>query len=296
MSDNNPKFSGVVTALITPFYKGKIDFLSLKKLVQQQLDNGIDGFVINGTTGESPTLEAAEVEQIFKFVKREVDGCVPLILGTGSNSTAKTIKTTGLAKKIKADAALVVCPYYNKPTQQGLVEHYSSVAKAVHMPIILYNVPGRTVISISPETVVKLSKVKNIVGVKEASGDIRAASYLIKNTNKNFLLTSGDDSTCIDFILAGGHGVISVISHIIPAEMRGLSRLARSGDLLAKKKYQKYESLNKALGINPNPIPVKMMLHLMGVIRSPELRLPLMATTGLDKAKISQTLKALDLI
>lgn len=287
---------GVVTALVTPFLKGRVDFKSLKTLVQHQLDNGVEGFVISGTTGESPTLHAEEVEKIFKFVKKISDNSVPLILGTGSNSTEETIKKTKQAKKLKADAALVVVPYYNKPPQRGLVAHFKAVAKNVNVPIILYNVPGRTVITMAPETIIELSKVKNIVGVKEASGRVEVVEQLMKSVNNKFVLSSGDDATCLDFMFAGGEGVISVISHVIPKELRRLADKARNKDLSARKEYESYNKLNQLMGIEANPIPVKMALHLMGIIASPELRLPLVTLSETNTASLKAELNKLGVI
>ncbi|MCB0349889.1 MAG: 4-hydroxy-tetrahydrodipicolinate synthase [Bdellovibrionales bacterium] len=295
-TNGSDKISGVVTALVTPFNKGRIDYASVKKLIQHQLDNGIQGFVVNGTTGESPTLDWDEIEKLFKYVKSEVDNEVPVILGTGSNSTKSTVRATQLAAKLKADAALVVCPYYNKPTQEGLVQHYQTVARSSKCPIILYNVPGRTVISINPETTIKLAKEKNIMGIKEASGHIENAEYLHRRAPKNFLLMSGDDSTCVDFILAGGAGVISVISHIIPAQLRKLSDAARAGDISARSEYFKFKELIEALSMEPNPTPVKMMLYMMGIIKSPELRLPMLEASRGSCMKIKNTLKKFELM
>ncbi len=295
-SDGRPLFSGVVTALVTPFKKGAVDFTSLKKLVEHQLNHGIEGFVVNGTTGESPTLEAVEVEKIFRFVRKVSDGVVPLLLGTGSNSTKETIKKTAMAKKLGADGALVVVPYYNKPPQRGLIEHYKAVAQSSKVPIVLYNVPGRTVVSMTPETIVTLSKVKNIVGVKEASGDLRTLGVLTAEVSKNFLLSSGDDSSAIDFNSIGGHGVVSVVSHVIPAEMVGLVKRAQDRDEAAIERYKKYNEINRLMGVEANPIPVKMALHLMGIIASPELRLPLITLSDANKKILSQELEALGLL
>ncbi len=165
----NKKFHGVLTALITPFFKGEIDFVSLKKLIRHQLDNNIDGFVVSGTTGESPTLSQQEKKQIFNFVKSEVQGQVPVIVGTGTNSTKKTIEHTHDAESWGADAALVVVPYYNKPPQRGLTAHFKAVAESTNLPILLYNVPSRTITSLTAETVFELSKIKNIIGIKQKS-------------------------------------------------------------------------------------------------------------------------------
>jgi 4-hydroxy-tetrahydrodipicolinate synthase len=300
---NSKICTGVITALVTPFYKGKVDFVSIKKLVEHQLAGGVEGFVVNGTTGESPTLEEREVINIYKFVEKLVRAFekknkrkISLILGTGSNSTAEAIKKTRLAKKLKADAALIVVPYYNKPTQPGLVAHYKDIAKSVAVPIILYNVPGRTVISMQPATVAELAKVKNIIGIKEASGKIEVAQEIRASTPASFTLLSGDDATCIEFMKVGGEGVISVISHVIPSALRALSDSARKKDSSVTMEYSKFEKLNSLIGVEPNPIPVKMALYLMGIIRTAEMRLPLVEMTPENTAKLKAELLSLGLI
>lgn len=292
---NSRNFFGVITALITPFKKGKVDFKSLKRLLRQQMDAGVQGFVVNGTTGESPVLTPEEVEKIFRFVKDETDGAVPLILGTGSNSTARTIQNTQQARRLGADAALVVAPYYNKPPQRGLIAHFSAVAQKVNLPILLYNVPGRTVISISTETVLTLFKIKNIVGIKEASGQIQTIEELAAQGAGHSLL-SGDDASCIDFMLAGGYGVISVVSHVIPRDLRLFSEQARMKNGEAAVNYKRFAQLNDLLSLEANPIPVKMMLYLMGIIDSPELRLPLLELAGKNKNTVMHELKNLGII
>jgi 4-hydroxy-tetrahydrodipicolinate synthase len=293
MTKSSPPFTGLITALVTPFKKGKIDYPSVKRLVKHQLDNGVQGFVVNGTTGESPTLHSDEVEKLFRFIKKITDDSVPLIIGTGTNSTEETIAKTKKAQKLGADAALVVVPYYNKPPQRALVTHYTAVAKSTKLPIILYNVPGRTVVSMSAETILQLSKTKNIVGVKEASGQIAMIQSLEAKADRKFLLSSGDDTTAIEFILAGGHGVISVISHVIPNEMRAAVDRARRAEAKVREDYKKFAGLNRLLSLEANPIPVKMMLYLMGVIDSPELRLPLLALEGENKKIVMREIENL---
>jgi 4-hydroxy-tetrahydrodipicolinate synthase len=287
IKDNN-QFKGVFTALITPFKNNKVDFGSLEKLVKQQLAGKIDGFVVNGTTAESPNLDQAEVAEIFKKVKSWTKGNVPLILGTGSNSTEKTAANTRQAGEMGADAALVVVPYYNKPPQQGLFEHFKTVAEASKIPVILYNVPGRTITSLEPDTVARLSEVKNIIGIKEASGSIEIEKKIIEKTHKDFVMLSGDDGIYADFLKNKGHGVISVVSHIIPEEFVGLTIAAKKGlyneaDAILKT----YKNLIDLMFIESNPIPVKKALQLMGIIESSELRLPLVDMTkeGIEKLK-----------
>lgn len=251
-------FKGTLTALITPFYKGQVDYDSLASLIDFQSALGVNGFVINGTTAESPTLTLSEVKDIFKFVKSKVASTVPLILGTGSNSTQKTMEMTQVAESLGADAALVVVPYYNKPPQRGLVLHYASVAQSTKLPIFLYNVPGRTVTSLSVDTIAQLSEVENIIGIKEASGNIKFLKEIKQRVKEDFILLSGDDGSYDDFMKEGGHGVISVASHFIKA-----------------KDFKNNLDLINMLFCEANPIPVKKALQLKEIIKSSECRLPL---------------------
>lgn len=268
------KYKGVITALATPFLKGGIDFDSLGKLVQWQISQGIDGFVIHGTTAESPTVTAAEKKEIFDYVKKKVPASFPLIVGSGTNSTAETIRASQEAEKWGADALLVVVPYYNKPPQRGLFEHFKAVASSVSIPVILYNVPSRTITTLEAETVKKLSEHPNIIGIKEATGDLGFAKQLRSLCGREFLLLSGDDATCDEFQKQGGDGVISVASHLIPAAMKKL-------------KTSDYSDVVDLLFMEANPIPLKRALQLMGIFRSGEMRLPLveLSATGTDRLK-----------
>lgn len=265
--------SGVFTALVTPFKNGEIDWASLKKLLRFQVDGGVSGFVVSGTTGESPTLTDEEKKKLFDFVRIETEK--PIVMGTGTNSTAATIEATQAAAGWGADAALVVVPYYNKPPQRGLFQHFQKVAECSTLPVILYNVPGRTITKLELETIKELSKLPNVIGIKEATGDIEFGGEIAKACGADFLVTSGDDGTFLDLIPRGGRGVISVASHLLPKEFSDWCARARSGDASARKEFQKYEDLNGALYLEANPIPVKMALKLMGLIESAELRLPL---------------------
>lgn len=291
------EFRGVFTALITPFKNQKIDYISLEKLVKQQIDGKIEGFVVNGTTAESPNLKKEEVAELFKKIKSWTKGNVPLILGTGSNSTEKTIEKTRQANELGADAVLVVVPYYNKPPQQGLFMHFKAVAESSKIPIILYNVPGRTITSLEPETVARLAAIKNIIGIKEATGDMDIERKIIEKTPKDFILLSGDDGTYVDFLKNMGHGVISVVTHVIPEAFVAITNLARGGHHgEAEVILKKYKALIDLLFIEANPIPVKRAMQLMGIIESAELRLPLveMSTEGTEKLKAE--MKTLGLI
>lgn len=291
------QFKGVFTALITPFKNQKIDYVSLEKLVKQQLAGKIEGFVVNGTTAESPNLKDEDVAELFKKIKSWTKGNVPLILGTGSNSTEKTVDNTRQASEMGADAALVVVPYYNKPPQQGLYLHFKAVAEASKIPVILYNVPGRTITSLEPETVARLADVKNIIGIKEATGNMDIERKIIEKTHKDFVMLSGDDGTYADFLKNKGHGVISVATHVIPEAFVNITNLARKGQHAdAETLLKKYKTLIDLLFIEANPIPVKRAMQLMGIIESAELRLPLveMSVDGTEKLKVE--MKSLGLI
>jgi 4-hydroxy-tetrahydrodipicolinate synthase len=276
------KLKGLITALITPFENGGVHYASLEKLIEWQLRGGVDGFVINGTTGESPTLTSEERKKIFHFVKERVPKECPLIFGSGSNSTAKSIEDSREAEKMGADALLLVVPYYNKPPQRGLFEHFKAVASSVEIPSLLYNVPGRTITALELETIKKLSEHPQIVGIKEASGNIEFARQIRQACGGEFVLLSGDDGTYDDFMKVGGDGVISVASHILPREMKA-------------QKATENKELIDLLFCEANPIPVKMALFLMKVISSPECRLPLvtLAEAGTEKLKKAMQTKGL---
>lgn len=289
-------FKKIITALITPFKNGHVDFKSIEKLVQHQLQDGIEGFVINGTTAESPTLEANEREEIFKSVRGIVGNDFPLIMGTGSNSTKKTIEASIEAENIGADAVLVVVPYYNKPPQRGLVEHFNQVANAISIPTILYNVPGRTITSLDVASISELAKNPKIIGIKEASGKIDFAIDIKKATPQNWTLLSGDDGTFPAFMHAGGQGTISVLSHLIPGEMVKWRKQAASKDFSSVQEIEKWTKLIDLLFVEPNPIPVKMATHYMGLIESPEVRLPLVTMSSAKAAELKLEMKKRGLI
>ncbi|QDK43701.1 4-hydroxy-tetrahydrodipicolinate synthase [Bdellovibrio sp. ZAP7] len=285
-------FKGTFTALLTPFKNGKIDYTSLDKMVKHQLENGVDGFVINGTTAESPTLTETEKTELFKHARKLVGPTVPLIMGTGSNDTAKTIEDSKKAEALGADAILVVVPYYNKPPQRGLFAHFKAVAESVKIPTILYNVPGRTITALAPETVADLAKVRGVVGIKEASGKMDVAEQIIKACGKEFIMLSGDDGTYVDFLNRGGHGVISVASHVIPKQMVQWKKWVQEGKLAeANADIQKYMNLIDLLFVEANPIPVKKAVQLMGLVDSAEMRLPLMELTPEHTEKLKMEMK-----
>jgi len=281
-------FTGSCVALVTPFKNGKVDYETLKKLVEFHLENGTSALVPCGTTGESATLTYEEHEEVVRFVVEVTKKRIPVIAGAGSNSTQETIDLTWAAKKDGADAVLLVVPYYNKPTQKGLYEHFRKVAEEVNIPIILYNIPGRTGVNMLPETVAKLAKdCKNIVGIKEAAGSLDQVSELIEVCPKDFILLSGDDSLTLPKLAVGGKGVISVIANIVPKDVAEMCNAWFKGDLeRAKKLHHKMFPLIKALFIETNPIPIKTAMGLVGFCSS-ELRLPLapMEEKNLEKLK-----------
>lgn len=268
-------FSGVFTALITPFFDGEVDWKSLKKLLRFQLEGNVNGLVVCGTTGESTTLSYKEKKELFAFVKAEVAGQIPLVMGTGSNSTSETIESTRAAADWGADAALVVVPYYNKPPQRGLFQHFQKVSECSDLPVILYNVPSRTITKLELDTIVELSRLTKIIGIKEASGDLAFGKQIVDNCGADFLVTSGDDGTFLQLVCAGAKGVISVASNILPRQFAEWCDRTRKGDRSTINDFTRYTDLNSYLYVEANPIPVKTALYQMGLIASPELRLPL---------------------
>lgn len=289
-------FKGAIVAIVTPFKKGKVDESSLRKLVEFQIKNGTDGIVPCGTTGESSTLSHEEHDRVIEIVIDAVKKRVPVIAGTGSNSTAEAIRLTRHAYKAGADGALMVAPYYNRPTQEGLYQHYKTVAEAVKIPIIVYNIPGRTGVNINPDTLARLAKIKNIVGVKEASGSIKQMSDVISLCGPKFTVLSGDDLFTLPLMAMGGHGVISVISNVAPNDMAGLVDAFAAGDLeKAKALHFKMSGLIDALFIETNPAPVKAALSLMKKI-SYEVRLPLYNLSDANYEKLKKVMIGYGLI
>lgn len=286
MSSTNKLFTGVYTALITPFYNGKIDFQSLEKIIEHQILNGVAGFVVNGTTAESPTLSEDEAFELLAFVQEKTKNRARIIFGSGSNSTEKTISLSQKAEKAGAEGLLVVVPYYNKPPQAGLAAHFKAVAKSVQLPVLLYNVPGRTVTSLSVDTIKELSHVKNIVGIKEATGNLDFGRQIILSTESDFVVSSGDDETGLELKVLGGQGTISVCSHVIPKFMARWFHQPYQPQF--GEEFLKLKPLISSLYISSNPIPVKEALHIMGLIRSSEVRLPLVPLTD-EQKKIVRT-------
>jgi len=280
-------FKGAIVAIVTPFKNGQIDEEALRELIEFQIVSGTDGIVPCGTTGESATLSHEEHDRVIEITINAVKKRVPVIAGTGSNSTAEALRLTAHAYKAGADAALIVCPYYNRPTQEGLYQHFKTIAENVPIPIMPYNIPSRTGVNLMPEMVAKLSKIKNIVGIKEASGSIKQMSDVINLCGNDFAVLSGDDIFTLPLMVMGGTGVISVISNVAPADMAGLVDAFAAGDMArAKALHHKMSELIDALFIEVNPIPVKAALALMGKIKY-EYRLPLckMAEVNFEKLK-----------
>ncbi len=289
-------FEGVWTALATPFLKGEIDFESLKKLLRFQIENGVEGFVVSGTTGESPTLTKDEKKKLLQFVMAEAAGQVPVMFGSGSNSTAETIELSKNAVAWGAKSLLVVVPYYNKPPQRGLVAHFKNIAASVEVPVMLYNVPGRTVAALDVDSIVELAQVENIIGIKEATGDLAFGEKVRAACGKEFSILSGDDATCVDLAYRGSQGVISVLSHVIPRKLVDFISQARNQNKSAPEEFKKYLRLTNLLFKEANPIPVKAALRQMGIIASDELRLPLSAALEGLKAELKSELKNLGII
>jgi 4-hydroxy-tetrahydrodipicolinate synthase len=263
---------GLITALITPFKDdGSIDFDSLESLVEQQVAGGVEGFVISGTTAESPNLSPDEIESIFKAVKGHVPDDFQMIIGAGNNSTSSTVERIQRFDALDSDGFLIVVPYYNKPTQAGMIAHFKEAAAATKKDILLYDVPGRTIVEMSVDTVVELSSISNIVGIKDATGNLEKAKVLKESLSPGFLLLSGDDGSTVDFIKLGGHGAISVLAHVVPKELKASMKSGEGFERLAY--------LCSLLFSEPNPTPVKRALKEMGVIKDDQLRLPLLRMT-----------------
>lgn len=267
---------GVYTALVTPFKNGKVDEDALKDLIGFQLQEGVDGLVPCGTTGEAPTLSYEEHERVIELTVKYAAGKVPVIAGTGSNSTKEAIELTEGAKRLGADACLLTTPYYNKPTQEGLYRHYKEITDAVDIPLVLYNIPGRTGINMAPETIKRVAEIPNIVGIKEASGSLVQVSEIYRLTEGRFAIFSGDDNIFLPMMSVGAVGVISVLSNIMPKELKELYRaFAEQGDIKkAKDLHTRLMPLFQGMFVETNPIPVKEALYYMGMIEK-ELRLPL---------------------
>ncbi len=282
-----------MVAIATPMHEGgEVDYDSLAKYVEFHLENETDALVPAGTTGESATLDHAEHCEVIRFVVDQVKGRIPVIAGTGANSTQEAIELTQCAKDAGADACLLVSPYYNKPTQEGLILHHRAIAKAVAIPQILYNVPGRTAVDLLPETAIKLSVVNNIVGIKEATGEIDRCKQILADSPEGFMLISGDDYTAMEFLLAGGCGVITVAGNVAPKLFHDMCMASISGNReIAQGLNAKLERLNKDLFVESNPIPVKWCLAEMGLFPT-GVRLPMTSLSNQYHETLRQALSA----
>jgi 4-hydroxy-tetrahydrodipicolinate synthase len=289
-------FKGAMTAMVTPFKDGKIDEATLRSLIERQIDGGIDGLVPCGTTGESATLTHEEHKRVIEITVETAGGRVPVIAGTGSNSTSESVILTKFAKEAGADAALLITPYYNKPSQEGLYQHYKSVAESVDMPIVLYNVPGRTAVNMLPETTARLSQIESIIGIKEATGNLEQVSETIRLSRDGFVLLSGDDASTLPILAVGGHGVISVISNLVPGVVKEMHvAMDEGGYEEAREIHERLLPLSSAMFIDTNPVPVKAALAMMGLIGT-ELRLPLVELSSANKETLKSALKEFGLI
>ncbi len=288
---------GSIVAIITPFKNGEVDYDSLEKLIEYHIKNGTSGIVPCGTTGESATLTHKEHVDVINFVVKKVKGRIRVIAGTGSNSTSEAVELAEGAKKAGADAHLSITPYYNKPTQEGLYQHFKAIADAVELPMILYNVPGRTGVNLLPETVGRLSQIKEIIGIKEATGSLQQAAEVMENVKSGFLLLSGDDFVNLPLLSIGSVGAISVTANIAPILLSNLFRSYESGDLeKAKNIHIGLMALHRAMFIETNPIPVKTAAYLMGLIGCLEFRLPLCPMKKENEDKLKNTLKTKGLL
>jgi 4-hydroxy-tetrahydrodipicolinate synthase len=289
-------FDGVLTALVTPFRDGAIDESALRDLVDRQIEAGIDGLVPCGSTGESATLSHAEHRRAVEIVVQATRGRVPVVAGTGSNSTREAIELTLHAKDAGADGALLISPYYNKPTQEGIVLHYAEIARATSFPLLVYNIPGRTASNLLPATIARIADVPQVVGVKEASGDLGQMAEVIARCPDDFSVLSGDDALTLPLLAIGGRGVISTTSNVAPSAMVGMLRAWRSGDPAeARRSHYRLLPLFQTLFCETNPIPVKAALALMGVI-GPEIRLPLTPLSEANRERLQVALKELGLL
>jgi 4-hydroxy-tetrahydrodipicolinate synthase len=289
MGSRGERFAGLTVALVTPFKNGAVDEAALRKLVDFHVESGTDCVSPVGTTGESPTLTHDEHERVIAVVCEQAAGRIKVMAGTGSNSTTEAIRLTKFAKKSGADAALMVAPYYNKPTQEGFFRHFQAVAQAVDLPIVLYNIPGRTAKNIEPETIARIAEIPTIVAIKESTGSMDQASQILALTDLTVL--SGDDSLTLPLMAIGGRGVVSVVGNIIPRDVKSLITAFRSGDLDAAQQWHRklFPLCRDMLGLATNPIPLKAAMQMLGRDTG-ELRLPMTALDSAQMAALKKTL------
>lgn len=286
-------FGRIITAMVTPFdQQGNIDFRATRELINYLIENGSDGIVIAGTTGESPTLTTAEKISLFQFVVDEVNHRIPVIAGTGSNNTRASIELTKSAEDIGVDGIMLVAPYYNKPSQEGLYQHFKAIAESTQLPIILYNIPGRSVVNLSVETVTRLAAINNIVSIKDASGNLDAMAELITQTPNDFSVYTGEDHLTLPSLSIGATGVISVSSHIIGNEMQAMMEKFKNGDVTeAAADHRRLFPVFKGLFSAPNPCPVKAALNLRGIAVG-GVRLPLIPLNEEETTELQHLLQS----
>ncbi len=285
-------FTGVLPAVVTPFKNGEVDEEGLRQLIEFQIENGVHGIVPCGTTGESATLSHEEHERVVEITVDQAKGRVPVVAGTGSNNTAEAIRLTAHAKKVGANGVLMISPYYNKPTQEGIYQHYKKVAEEVDIPIIVYNIPGRTASNIEPTTFARLAEIRNIVGVKEASGSMKQITEIIRLCGDKLTVVSGEDFLTYPLMSVGGKGVICVVANIVPRDMADLCNLLLAGDYdKGRELYYRLLPLCHSMFVETNPAPIKAALAMMGKISSDEVRLPLVAMSDDNLAKLRQALE-----
>lgn len=287
---------GAITAIVTPFKNGQLDEEAYRALIERQITEGIHGIVPCGTTGESPTLSHAEHKRVVEICLDQVKKRVPVIAGAGSNSTSESVELTKHAEAAGANYALLITPYYNKPTQEGLYQHYKTIAGATKIPLVVYNVPGRTSVNLLPETMARLAAIPNIVGLKDATGDLKQGSKTLELCGDKITVLSGDDFTTFPLLCVGGMGVISVVSNVAPADMAGMCNAFFKGDLeTAKKLHYKMWPLTEAMFYETNPVPVKTAMKLLGMITG-EVRQPLCPMSKANEDKLRQVMQKYGLI
>jgi 4-hydroxy-tetrahydrodipicolinate synthase len=296
--ENTMKLKGIYTALVTPFAGEALDESSLERLVEWQISEGVDGIVPCGTTGEASTLSYEEHERVIEITVKIARGRVPIIAGTGSNSTKETIELTQAARDLGADGALLVAPYYNRPSQEGLYRHFKAVAESVDLPMVLYNIPTRTSVNMLPDLVARLAAVPNIVGIKEASGSLQQVTDIFRLTKGEFSIISGDDNLFLPMMAVGATGVISVVSNILPARMKVLADafMEEKNPEKARDIHMELAPLFQALFIEVNPVPVKESLYFMGILEDKTVRLPLCQLADSNRASLLNVLNRYGLL